>query len=71
MVLKKVDEERRKFLKLVALGAGGLFLGSLLKDGFGHMTQETSFKNFRLVESGKDLKLYTSSGEEIVTFEKD
>lgn len=68
---RKIDEERRKFLKLLAVGSAGLFLGSIFRDGFGGFAEETQFKNFKLVETGKDLKLYTASGDEIVTFEKD
>ena len=67
-----VDTEKRKLLKLLGIGSLGLVLGQLLDSKWGSaLFGEVNFRNFKLVESKKDLKLFTRSGEEIVTFEKE
>ena len=67
-----IDTEKRKLLKLLGIGSVGLVLGQFLDSRWGSaLFGETNFRNFKLIESKKDLKLFTRSGEEIVTFEKE
>lgn len=68
-----IDADRRRFLKLVGVGSVGLFIGHFFEKYWGTsaVISRTEFENFNLIETKKDLKLLTSTGEEIITFEKD
>lgn len=72
-----MNENRRKFLKIIFVGSGALlvekFLGPLLSRFSDNppvartdSSNKTSFRNFRVVEDKKILSVYSSSGEEIL-----
>ncbi len=77
--MEKIDLNRRNFLKWLALGVGA-FAMFVLGKIFGpsvnlasppqKIGDETIFKNFRLVENDKELKLYDRMGNEIFIIEK-
>ena len=77
--MRKINIKRRNFLKWLLLGVGA-FVVFLLGKIFGpsvsfssrpqEIGNETIFKNFRLVEDDKELKLYDRFGDEIFIIEK-
>ncbi|MDO8493158.1 MAG: twin-arginine translocation signal domain-containing protein [bacterium] len=76
-MMKKWDNEllnidRRRFLKILAMGGGVLAIGKI----YNFFTQnriisETDFKNFKMVETGKELKFSDEEGAEILIIDKD
>lgn len=70
--LENVDENRRKFLKIIFVGSGVLLMERVLGPLFSRFSgnSKTSFKNFRVTENNKRLSIYDSSGEEIFQIDK-
>jgi hypothetical protein len=69
-----MDTERRRFLKLLAFG-GITFVAGKIFGGFWEYfsTPEGKtflFRNFKIVESGKELGVYDSSGDKILVVDK-
>ena len=73
---KKMKLERRQLLKLMLLGGGAFLAGKILGPSINLFSSEqdfgkiTNFKNFRIVETGKELKFYDRRGNEILTVDK-
>lgn len=72
-----VNTRRRNILKWAAFGGGAFVLGKIFGPSV-NLFNESSvfgkahiFKNFRVVESGKELGFYDSMGNEILVLEKD
>ncbi len=76
-----MNENRRKFLKIILIGSGALLLEKVLGPLFSKFlnnsfTQpnsftKTNFKDFKIVEDKKRLSVYDSSGEEIFQIDKE
>ncbi len=75
-----MDNNRRKFLKIILVGSG-LFmaekvLGPLFSRFLGNSFTKTdssdkaSFRDFRVVEGKKSLSVYDDSGEEVLQIDK-
>lgn len=75
--MQNINQDRRKFLKWIAIGGGSFALWKIFGSGakfFGasdEFSKETLFDNFRIAETGKDLTIYEKSGKEIIVIEKD
>ena len=77
---KKMKENRRKFLKYLLIGSGAFLLGKFLHSGAGLFSSDKSspeanskeylFKNFRIVETDKELSFYERDGDKILIIEK-
>lgn len=78
-----MDENRRKFLKIIFIGSGVFLmervLGPVLSffndspaktDAKTSSSDKISFKGFQVVEDKKALSIYDSSGEEILQIDK-
>jgi len=75
-----MEENRRKFLKYLFIGAGAFILGKALhsttnlfssgKSSSEANTKEYLFKNFRIVETDEELSFYERGGDEILIIEK-
>ncbi len=80
-----MDKDRRKFLKILLIGGGTLFLGKVLgpvsskflgdslgKHALPPVKNQTSdpIKAFRVVENTKELSIFDHSGEEIFQIDK-
>ena len=70
-----VNENRRKFLKIIFIGSGALLMEKVLGPWFSRFldsssaktgsSDKTSFRDFRIVENKKSLSFFDSSGKEI------
>lgn len=75
--MRNINQNRRTFLKWLALGGGAFALWKIFGSSakfFGasdELSKETLFENFRIKETGKDLTIYEKSGKEIIVIEKD
>ena len=74
--LERMDPRRRKILKLFGLGAGAFVLGKIVGPSLswfpGIIADGTTyFRNFRIVERGKNLSFYDRFGNEILILEGD
>lgn len=69
------NEKRRGLLKIAAAGAVGFVAGKILGPIFPPRKKiefgETSLRNFRVLETDTALKIYSRSGEEIMTIGKE
>lgn len=70
-----VASQRRSFLKYMLLGSGVLMIGKLFGPSLSLFaaTGEKSpiaFKNFHIIEKGKDLQFFDKGGNEIFTLDK-
>jgi len=75
-----MDENRRKFLKIIFIGSGALLMEKVLGPLFSRFLDDssaktdppskTSFRDFRVVEGKKGLSVYDSSGEEVLQIDK-
>jgi hypothetical protein len=71
-----MNENRRKFLKIIFIGSGALLMEKVLGPLFSKFLDDpsakadsmnkNSFRDFRVVEGQKGLSVYDSSGEEIL-----
>lgn len=71
-----MNENRRKFLKIIFIGSGVLLAEKVLGPMFSKFldgssaktdsSNKTSFKDFQVVEDKKGLSVYDSTGEEIL-----
>ncbi len=71
-----MDPQRRRMLKMFGFGAGIFAIGKVLGPSFslfpGVLDNGTTyFRNFRLVERGKELAFYDRLGNEILVLESD
>ncbi len=71
-----MDPQRRRMLKMFGFGAGIFAIGKVLGPSFslfpGVLDNGTTyFRNFRLVERGKELSFYDRYGNEILVLEAD
>ncbi|MBI2634975.1 MAG: hypothetical protein HYW79_00270 [Parcubacteria group bacterium] len=69
-----MDENRRKFLKIILIGGGAILAEKVLTPLFSFLNDssaktgllnKTSFGNFKIVENKEKLSIRDSSGEEI------
>lgn len=79
-----MNEDRRKFLKIIFIGSGVLLAEKVLTPLFSFFLDDssikakpkinslnkTSFKNFQITENKENLSIYDSSGEEIFQIDK-
>lgn len=70
-----VASQRRSFLKYMLLGGGVLMIGKLFGPSLNLFAgaEEKSplaFKNFHIIEKGKDLQFFDKGGNEIFTLDK-
>jgi len=75
-----MNENRRKFLKIIFIGAGAFLMEKVLGPLFSRFSDDsfaktdslnkTSFKDFQVVENKKNLSIYDSSGEEVLQIDK-
>ena len=75
-VIARIGPQRRKMLKLFGLGAGAFVLGKVVGPSLSWFPHEListtfNFKNFRVVERGKELAFYDRDGNEILILEAD
>lgn len=78
--MEKIDNKRRNFLKWLLFGVGA-FVAFVLGKVFGpsvsfspkpqKIGDETIFKNFRMVETDKEIRMYNRTGDEIFIIEKE
>ena len=70
-----MDERRRTFLKLLVFGGIVAVFGKALTGIFSLFENGgktvTNFRNFRLIESGKQLGVYGNDGQEILVIDKE
>ena len=71
-----MDQNRRKFLKILLIGGGtllvGKFLGPIILDFFSRGPKvEQDFGNFRVSEDKKELIISDQTGEEIFIIDKE
>lgn len=70
-----MDNNRRKFLKIMFVGSGAILMEKILGPLYSRFIDnspaksnslnQANFKNFRVVEGKKKLSIYDSTGEEI------
>ena len=70
-----MDENRRKFLKIIFIGSGALLMEKVLGPLFSRFldsssaktgsSDKTSFRDFRVVENKIGLSVFDNSGKEI------
>ncbi len=70
-----MDENRRKFLKIILIGSGAFLMEKVLTPLFSMFLNDSSaktgslnktgFRDFKIVENKEKLSIYDSSGEEI------
>ena len=74
-----MNENRRKFLKIMFIGSGALLAEKVLSPLFSFLdapsakadsANKNNFKDFRVVEGQKGLSVYDNSGEEILQIDK-
>ncbi|MDP3955832.1 MAG: hypothetical protein Q8Q18_01130 [bacterium] len=70
-----MNETRRKMFKLIAFGGVTFFLGRFFGRALDHLGaptgKETYFKDFRIMESNKQLGIYGSDGDKILVIDKE
>lgn len=77
--MEKIDIKKRNFLKWLLLSIGALVvfvLGKILGPSINLSSRQQNirngeFKNFRMVENEKELKLYNRMGDELFIIEKE
>jgi len=72
--LSEVKEDRRQFLKFFAVSGVALLAGKVLGNRFDSSQSSSSkkginLKDFNVVETANELKLYSKSGEEVLTID--
>ncbi len=73
---EEVSDKRRSFLKYLVLGSGVFLAGKVLGPSLdlfsfsGDLSKITDFKNFRVVETAKELTFYDRFGNEILALDK-
>lgn len=72
----EIESKRRSLLKYVLFGGGFFMLGKIFGPSINIFSQEsdlsiTDFKNFRVVESGKELQFFDKMGNEILALDKE
>lgn len=68
-----MDQNRRKFLKLVLFGGGSLIAGRVLGpflSAFGEDQKESQTSSFKIVEDEKILTIFDNSGVEVLQIDK-
>lgn len=69
-----VDNNRRKFLKLILIGGGTFIAGKVLGPLFSKLLEEQSTKNgstaFQTIDDKTSFSVYDDSGEEILQIDK-
>lgn len=79
-----VDQNRRKFLKIMFIGSGVLLTGKVLGSLYSWFSSDSSAKNpakteneinndsrgFRIVRNNDGLSIYDTAGEEILQIDK-
>lgn len=70
-----VDEGRRKFLKILALGGGVFVAGKVMSNFVEYFASDPAstlyFKNFKITESKREIGVYDSSGDQILIIDKE
>ncbi|MEK7179060.1 MAG: hypothetical protein AAB727_02275 [Patescibacteria group bacterium] len=74
--LEKINANRRTVLKWLIFGAGAFALGKIFGPYVGlsrpqELNGKSAFKNFKVVETNKELRLYNRMGDEIFIIEKE
>ncbi|MBI2108906.1 MAG: hypothetical protein HYT93_01840 [Parcubacteria group bacterium] len=73
--MEQIDEKRRNFLKWSLIGGGGFLLGKIfgpyLTFSRSEPFNEAFLKDFRVVETGRELKLFNKKGEEVLVIDKE
>lgn len=72
----EVKISRRHFLKVFAVGGASFLLGQALGTRFNlfsnsNISDSSDLKDFRLVETPDELRLYNKNGEEVLTVDKE
>lgn len=71
-----IATSRRSFLKYVMLGSGVLVIGKIFGSSLDFFSgaekkgAPLSFRNFRMVEQDKEMKIFDNNGDEIMTLDK-
>lgn len=67
-----INNDRRRFLKILALGGGLFAVGKIYNILIqNRVISETDFKNLKVTETGKEVKFAEPDGEEILVIDKD
>ncbi len=75
-VVLGVNSKRRSLLKYIFFGSGIFVAGKILGPSINLFSSEqdigksTNFKNFRVVETGKELTFFDKMGNEILSIDK-
>jgi len=75
-VVFDVNSKRRSFLKYLFFGSGFFLAGKILGPSINLFSGDTDFgkitdfKNFRVVETGKELTFFDRMGNEILSLDK-
>lgn len=74
-LVKKINLNRRNFLKLLLLGAGAFLLGKSLISVISFLSRsgldsKKEFKNFEVIDAGKEVIFRDIKGEDILIIEK-
>lgn len=75
--MHEINERRRNLIKFAAFGAAAFVLGRVLGPSlslFGDSSAagtSKKYKNYRVVDSDKELRIYDPQGNELVMIEKD
>ena len=76
-MIPEINTRRRNVLKWILFGVGAFILGKIVGPSVNLFSRSetlgegATFKNFRVVENDKELKLYNRTGDEIFIIEKD
>ncbi len=75
--LAEIKDKRRSLLKYAFFGGGFFMIGKILGPSINFLSFDndfgkvTNFKNFRLVESNKELRFFDKMGNEILTLDRE
>lgn len=75
--MQEINERRRNLIKFAAFGAAAFVLGKVLGPSlsvFGDTNDSGSskkYKNYRVVDNDRELRVYDPQGNELVMIEKD
>jgi hypothetical protein len=67
---EKLNYRRRALLKLAFFGSATFVLAKILGP-LNHLSSTSNYKNFRVVDKGRELYVYDKEGNELLVIEKD
>ncbi|MDO8551992.1 MAG: hypothetical protein Q7S01_00505 [bacterium] len=73
---RTINSYRRNLLKLLAVGGGAFIVGKFANPFINFLNgdkviDEKTFQNFKFIETGREVKVIDSTGNEILIVEKD